>query len=149
MHRTMAGDRGPARFGRVALLVVLWVAFLWPGILSANARAAPGDLVVNVGVYENSPKVFTSESGAPSGIFIDIIESIAKSEGWTLHYVSGTFAEGLARLTTGEIDLMPDVAYSADRARSYSFHKISGAVLLVPGVCPPGQRDPVAAGSER
>jgi signal transduction histidine kinase len=122
-HRMLAGDTGPARVGRVALLVVFWVALLWPGLLSAKALAAQGDMAVNVGVYENSPKVLTSESGTPSGIFIDIIESIAKSEGWTLHYVSGTFAEGLARLTTGEIDLMPDVAYSADRARSYSFHK--------------------------
>ncbi|GLI37270.1 hypothetical protein GHYDROH2_07710 [Geobacter hydrogenophilus] len=80
--------------------------------------------VVNVGVYENSPKIFTDESGTPSGIFIDIIEHIAKTEGWTLRYVHGTWAEGLDRLAKGEIDLMPDVAYTADREKLYSFHKI-------------------------
>ncbi|MBI5847946.1 MAG: transporter substrate-binding domain-containing protein [Nitrospirae bacterium] len=80
---------------------------------------------MKVGVYENAPKVFTSESGKPSGIFIDIIESIAKSEGWDLRYVAGTFAEGLDRLTRGEIDLMPDVAYTSDRDKLFAFHKVA------------------------
>ncbi len=79
---------------------------------------------MTVGVYENAPKVFTSESGKPSGIFIDIIEQIANAEGWNLRYVSGTWAEGLDRLTKGEIDLMPDVAYTAEREKIYSFHKV-------------------------
>ena len=79
---------------------------------------------VTVGVYENAPKVFTSESGKPAGIFIDIIEHIAKSEGWNLRYVPGTWAEGLDRLAKGQIDLMPDVAYTSDREKIYSFHKI-------------------------
>jgi ABC-type amino acid transport substrate-binding protein len=81
---------------------------------------------VRVGVYENAPKVFTSETGRPAGIFIDIIESIAADEGWKLKYVSGTWAEGLERLAAGEIDLMPDVAYTAERDRLFSFHKIQG-----------------------
>jgi len=79
---------------------------------------------VTVGVYEDAPKVFNSESGKPSGIFIDIIEHIAKSEGWDLRYVSGTWAQGLDRLAKGEIDLMPDVAYTAEREKLYSFHKV-------------------------
>jgi len=80
--------------------------------------------VVRVGVYENAPKVFTSEKGRPSGIFIDIIEDIAKREGWKLEYVTGTWVEGLDRVARGEIDLMPDVAYSAEREKIYSFHKV-------------------------
>ena len=79
---------------------------------------------VKVGIYENAPKVFTSEFGKPSGIFIDIIEHIAKKEGWNLRYVPGTWAQGLDRLAKGEIDLMPDVAYTSEREKIYSFHKI-------------------------
>ncbi len=89
------------------------------GIPSAQAA----DRTVTVGVYENEPKVFTSKDGRPSGIFIDIIENIARSEGWKLKYVSGTWAEGLDRLSKGEIDLMPDVAYTSEREKIYSFHK--------------------------
>ena len=79
---------------------------------------------VTVGVYENAPKVFTSESGKPSGIFIDVVEQIASREGWHLRYRSGSWAQGLERLAKGEIDLMPDVAYTADREKIYAFHRI-------------------------
>jgi len=106
----------PARVGAVLLLVLAAV------LVFATARAE--ERIVRVGVYENAPKVFTSETGRPAGIFIDIIESIAADEGWKLKYVSGTWAEGLERLAAGEIDLMPDVAYTAERDRLFSFHKI-------------------------
>ena len=98
--------------------ILLLVLFLGVSFARAENRA------VRVGVYENAPKVFTDESGKPSGIFVDVIEHIAKSEGWQLKYVSGTWVEGLDRLASGEIDLMPDVAYTAERAEIYSFHKV-------------------------
>jgi ABC-type amino acid transport substrate-binding protein len=82
------------------------------------------DRIVKVGVYENAPKIFISESGQPAGIFIDIIEEIGKREGWNLQYVPGTWGEGLDRLVKGEIDLMPDVAYTSDRETMYAFHKV-------------------------
>lgn len=101
-------------------LSIALMAFSCFGILSAGAS----DRIVKVGLYENAPKIFTAESGKPAGIFIEIIEHIAKIEGWDLRYVPGTFGEGLDRLLKGEIDLMPDVAYSADREAVYSFHKV-------------------------
>lgn len=107
-------SRRPGYFLLSALL------FLSVAALPANAEA----LTVAVGVYENAPKIFTDEAGKPAGIFIDVIEQIAKAEGWTLRYVPGTWAEGLERLAKGEIDLMPDVAYTSEREKIYSFHKI-------------------------
>jgi PAS domain S-box-containing protein len=101
-------------------LFIVLLTLLYSGILSARA----GDRIVKVGVYENAPKIFVSEFGQPSGIFIDIIEYIAKSEGLNLHYVQGTWGEGLDRLEKGEIDLMPDMAYTAERGKSFSFHKV-------------------------
>jgi len=104
------------------LPLIFLSAFLYPAPLPARA----GDhKTVVVGVYENSPKIFTSESGKPSGIFIDIIEYIAESEGWNLRYVSGTWGEGLDRLEKGQIDLMPDMAYTAEREQTFSIHKVS------------------------
>ena len=98
----------------------VFLAFLFSATLSVSAV----NRVVKVGIYENPPKIFTSESGQPSGIFIDVIDSIAKQEGWRLQYVHGTWGEGLDRLEKGEIDLMPDVAYSSEREKRYSFHKV-------------------------
>jgi signal transduction histidine kinase len=80
--------------------------------------------VVKVGVYENAPKIFTSETGRASGLFIDVIEEIARQEGWKLDYVMGTWAQGLDRLLVGEIDLMPDVAYTGEREKIFAFHRV-------------------------
>lgn len=101
-----------------------WVATLI--LLVAAASTVRADArVVKIGIYENEPKCFTSKSGQPSGIFIDVIESIAKGEGWQLQFVHGTWSEGLDRLEKGSIDLMPDVARSSDREKLFAFHKIA------------------------
>ncbi|MFH0994891.1 MAG: hypothetical protein V1844_05260 [Pseudomonadota bacterium] len=78
----------------------LWLIFSCLGAPPASAD----DRIVTVGVYENAPKVFTSESGRPEGIFMDIIAHIAKIEGWNLRYVSGTWGEGLDRLAKGLLE---------------------------------------------
>ena len=46
---------------------------------------------------------------------------IAAQEGWEVQYVPGTWNECLARLQNNEIDIMPDVAYTEQRASLYSF----------------------------
>jgi signal transduction histidine kinase len=102
----------------LCLALVLWIS-LYPDTSSAVGK----ERIVRVGVYENAPKVFLSESGSPAGIFVDIIERIAESEGWTLGGVPGTWGEGLNRLSKREIDLMPDVAYSLEREKLFAFHK--------------------------
>ena len=99
-------------------LAVLWVML----VVAVPARADTH--IVRVGVYENSPKVFTTGSGQPAGIFIDVIEDIARAEGWQLRYVRGSWAEGLERLASGEIDLMPDVALTETREARYAFHRV-------------------------
>jgi PAS domain S-box-containing protein len=87
-----------------------------------SVSAAWAEHVVRVGLYQNSPKVAVSEVGKPEGVFVDLIEAIAAQEGWSLQYVPGTWAQGLDRLATGEIDLMPDVAFTKAREEKYSFH---------------------------
>ena len=107
-------------FIQFVCLFIIQLLFIPCGLKYVKAA----DRTVLVGVYENAPKVFTSENGKPSGIFIDVIENIARLEGWNLHFVHGTWGEGLDRLKKSKIDIMPDVAYSADREKIYSFHKV-------------------------
>lgn len=117
----MKHDRGPERHRRLLLSVImLLLMLLHPGTPHASAE----NHIVRVGVYDNAPKIFIGESGQPAGIFIDIIEHIAKNEGWTLRYVPGSWSEQMERLAKGEIDLMPDVAYTAERAKVFSFSKV-------------------------
>ena len=94
-------------------------------LLAATGIALPASALptVRVGIYQNSPKVGLSESGQPEGIFVDLIAAIAAEEGWDLEYVPGTWAEGLDRLAAGKIDLMPDMAFSTERAELFAFHR--------------------------
>jgi len=119
-YQRIDGVKGVVFFARLTRwLFILTLILCW-----GSCPAWAENRVVKVGLYENAPKVFTDESGRPAGIFVDIIEYIAKKEGWELQYVAGTWAEGLARLEAGNIDLMPDVALTAEREKKYSFHKI-------------------------
>ncbi len=79
--------------------------------------------VVRVGTYENRPKIFTDKSGQTSGFWPDVIAGIASEEGLRIEYVHGTWTECLARLERGEIDVMPDVAFSEERARVFEFSR--------------------------
>jgi len=88
---------------------------------TATSSYSDDALVMKVGVYENPPKVFADESGNVSGFFPDVLEYIADDEGWILEYVFGNWTQCLARLGAGEIDIMVDVAYSADRLEEYDF----------------------------
>ncbi|MCF7797374.1 MAG: transporter substrate-binding domain-containing protein [Lentisphaeria bacterium] len=78
---------------------------------------------IRVGIYQNNPKIFIDESGNPSGIFVDILRQIALENDWSIHYVPGEWYECLERLESGEIDLMPDVAWSKERAEIYDFNE--------------------------
>lgn len=105
---------------RLGLLPVLLV-FLALVLLRCSFGLAAQP--IKVGVYENAPKIFTRD-GQPVGILVDIIEEIGRREGWQISYVSGSWAENLDRLARGEIDLMPDMAYSAERSILFDFPKV-------------------------
>ncbi len=78
---------------------------------------------VRVGLYQNPPKVFIDEKGLPSGIFVDLLNEIAKKEKWNLVYIPCEWPDCLEALEEHRIDLMPDVAYSRERNKKYDFHQ--------------------------
>lgn len=104
----------------VVLLVVLWLRESGPG--------GPADRrEVVVGLYENAPKVHTAENGRPAGLFVELLNEIARSEGWRLRYLACEWAHCLEELEQGRLDLMPDVAFSVERDQRFDFHSVSVA----------------------
>lgn len=87
------------------------------------ANQSVADTRLRVAVYQNSPKLSLDAKGQPQGLFIDILAAIAADEGWQLDYVSGTWQQSMERLERGEVDLLPDVAWTAERARRFQFHR--------------------------
>ena len=96
-------------------LLLLYVFVPSPGVFANDS------ITLKVGVYENSPKIFTDDEGNASGFWPDIIEYIASEEKWEIEYIYGTWDQCLDRLERDEIDIMPDVAYTEERSTHYDF----------------------------
>jgi len=97
---------------------IISITILFCLILPPSSKAG---INIRVGVYQNEPLVFIDQQGRPEGLYIDILEAIASEEGWRVDYVECLWPECLGMLERGEIDLMPDIAYSDERSRRYAF----------------------------
>ncbi len=91
-------------------------------LIVANTIYSDEKILIRVGVYNNPPKIYMDQNGIPAGYHIDIIKEIAALEGWTLEFNNGTWDELLNSLKTGDLDILPDVAYSEERAAQYRFN---------------------------
>ena len=80
-----------------------------------------GKKVLTVGVYNNKPTIFVSESGVVQGLFIDILDDIALQENWDIEYVAGHFSQLYDFLKAGTIDILPVVAFSRERENIVDF----------------------------
>ena len=120
----------PSAVLRLALYRTLAVALAALAILStimpAPAFAADSDQqvkTVRVGWLVNN-KGF--QEGTPgerlSGWGYDYLQMLSYyTPGWQYEYVSGTFTELMDMLEAGEIDLMPNISYSEERAQKLLF----------------------------
>ncbi|RME40650.1 MAG: PAS domain S-box protein, partial [Deltaproteobacteria bacterium] len=78
-------------------------------------------MVVKVGVYENSPKIYVDQHHKVAGFWPELIEYIAAREHWKIQYVTGTWSHDLELLDRGAIDIMPDVAFTEQRSKRFVF----------------------------
>jgi two-component sensor histidine kinase/ABC-type amino acid transport substrate-binding protein len=101
---------------RRALALAALASLLQAALLCGEARA------LRVGIFPAAPLVI-EKKGKPAGLFIDLIDYFAGKSGWKVEYVAGTWAEALSRLEAGQVDLLPAVGYTADRARRFDFSK--------------------------
>jgi diguanylate cyclase (GGDEF)-like protein/PAS domain S-box-containing protein len=99
-----------------------WLLVLLAALQTSAAWAQPR--TVRVGVYANEPKIYLNAAGRATGIFADLLGEIAKGEGWTLEFVPCEWQACLDALEDDRIDLMPDVAYSAQRDQRFDFHQV-------------------------
>ena len=64
---------------------------------------------LKVGIYNNPPIIFIDEKSNPQGVYVDILNTIAQKENWTLDYVFGQWEELLGKIKAGDIDLITGI----------------------------------------
>ncbi|MBI9082023.1 MAG: transporter substrate-binding domain-containing protein [Desulfobacterales bacterium] len=104
---------------RYIRLVFTTVALLLTGVPTVSAFDVGNQ--ISVGVYNFEPLVFVDDDGRARGLFIDVLNHVARQEGWGIRYIPGSWHECLERLKRGEIDLLGSIAYSAERAKTLDF----------------------------
>ncbi|WP_157808980.1 transporter substrate-binding domain-containing protein [Halomonas sp. 141] len=77
---------------------------------------------LRVGVYHNPPKLFTDDQGQLRGVLGELLTAMALKEQWQLESVPCDFQQCLTLLEQDDIDLLPDLAWSEERAQRFAFH---------------------------
>ena len=100
----------------------IWVWFIFSVLLCClTPLNLLADTKIKVGIYQNIPLTFIDEEGKIKGFFIDILEAVAKKEGWKIQYVPDSWPQCLKNLADGKIDLLGVIAYSPERAKLYDY----------------------------
>lgn len=117
----------PSRNVRIALasvaILLLLSVLAWSWFTRGSGETH--ERVLQVGLYQNEPKIYRDEAGRPAGLFADLLNEMAAREGWQLQWQDCEWSHCLTLLENGTLDLMPDVAWSEDRARRFDFHDIA------------------------
>ena len=115
------GSRGSERVHIIAATVAVALAV---ALVACGDRRADGSArELRVGLYDNPPKIHVDEQGRAAGLFVELLDAIAREEGWRIRYERCEWDACLRRLERGELDLMPDVAWSTARAERFDFHQ--------------------------
>lgn len=88
-------------------LAILFLVLFNLAVLYANPR------IINVALYDDPPSMYM-ENGTPKGFYVDLLKEIATLHHWEIHYVEGTWDEGITRLRNGEVDLVTSVPYQEE-----------------------------------
>ena len=101
---------------RYGFLSLLFFILLVPSVHAVERE-------IRVGIYQNRPGVFWENPEKIKGFYVEMLEYAAQKEGWNIHYVPGSWSQGLDRLNKGDIDLLLAIAYTQEREKRYSFTK--------------------------
>jgi len=100
------------------LFLVFLILLLFTSIFAFSSEPVSP---IKVGIYQNQPKIFMNEDQQPAGFWVEVMDAVASQEGWTVEYIPGSWEECLNRLEKGEIDIMPDVAFTEKRDEIFLF----------------------------
>ncbi len=101
----------------------VFVAISMVLLLLVTVSYADGPRTVRVAAFNYFPGIFKDTDGVVKGFYIDALADIAVRENIRFEYVYGTWADGLERIKSGEVDLLTSVAYTPERATFLDFSK--------------------------
>ena len=80
-----------------------------------------GATEVRIGIDNNPPLTFIDEQGKARGLFPDLLQQVARVKNWSIEYVPCQWQQCLESLSAGDIDILPAIAYTEQRATKFHF----------------------------
>ena len=102
-------------FSKTLLTVLAIVPLILLGI---SARLWANESV-KVGIFQNKPVVYYEDG--PKGLFVEVLDHVAESEGWEIDYIPCELKECLALLKSNDLDLMTSLGKSPMRSQRFTF----------------------------
>ena len=79
-------------------------------------------VVVRVGIDSNPPLTdIDATTGRAQGLFPELLQEIAKKHNWELQFVPCQWKDCLSKLESAQLDILPAIAYTEERAKKYLF----------------------------
>lgn len=100
---------------------LIWGAVLALCALQFNTVSDAQAETLRVAQYENPPTIFRNEDNVPSGFWPELTEAVLGNLEFEIEYVDCLWSVCLEKLAAGELDLMPDVAFTEERAERFQF----------------------------
>jgi PAS domain S-box-containing protein len=119
--------------GKMAIFSILFLGMLllWPPTLSqalasekvqsANSSTPPSTSLQTIIVGDYYPYTFSNSEGAPDGFSVDIARAVAGVMERSLVITVDTWEHATRALSDGTIDLLPMMAYSPERDKTFDF----------------------------
>lgn len=104
--------------GLPQLLAVLLLACLFLACAPAPVHARE----VVVGIYDMEPLSMRGVDGRVQGIVVDVMDAVARDEGWTVRYVYDDWDQLMPMLEDGRIDVLAPIAFSETRT-AYRYNR--------------------------
>ncbi len=99
-----------------------WLFFIILGFVTLLPLQSAAT-VVRIGIDNNPPLTFMNQQGEAQGLFPDLFRQIGKAKHWSIEYVPCQWQQCLESLSSGEIDILPAIAYTEKRATKFHFAK--------------------------
>lgn len=107
------------RFQIVICLLIIYVMISFP----SNAGSAQQQ-TIRIAAFNFYPTLFQAKDGSVQGFYVDFLQEIAKREGWKIEYIYGSWADGLARIKSGDVDVLTNVAFTRERSEFMDYGKV-------------------------
>lgn|GEM_PF-1220798 len=110
-------------FKTLALITLLSISSLLTlDALASDLNKEP-KRSLRVAMFNAPPIMVVEQDGTNAGFMVELLETMAEKEGWNIEWVNLNWPEVIPKTLNHELDLIPFIAYSEDRAQYLDYNE--------------------------